>query len=135
LAADIDDHRSMSTPDPASDPAVPPSLQDDKTMALVVYALYMAGLISAGLTGVVGVVLAYVSKDAAPEWLRSHYVFQIRTFWLALGFSAIGCILLPIGIGFVILPAVWVWVAVRCILGLSWLLKIQPYPTPRNWMI
>ncbi|WP_029908526.1 DUF4870 domain-containing protein [Caulobacter sp. UNC358MFTsu5.1] len=121
--------------DPTADPAVPPALQDDKTMPLVVYALYLAGLISAGLTGVVGVILAYVSKDAAPDWLRTHYVFQIRTFWLALLFSVIGGVLTPVGIGFVILPAVWVWTAVRCILGLSWLLKIQPYPTPRNWMI
>jgi uncharacterized membrane protein len=47
----------------------------------------------------------------------------------------IGLVLTPVGVGFVILPAVWVWVAVRCILGLSWLLKGQPYPTPRNWMI
>jgi uncharacterized membrane protein len=125
----------MNTTDPAADPAVPPALEDDKTMALVVYALYFAGLMSAGMTAVVGVILAYVSKDAAPEWLRSHYIFQIRTFWLSLLFSVVGCVLLPLGVGFVILPAVWVWVAVRCILGLSWLLKIQPYPTPRNWMI
>src|SRR3954470_6256842 len=110
----------MTQADPASDPAVPPSLQDDKTLPVVVYALYLAALISAGMTAVVGVILAYVSKGAAPEWLQSHYVFQIRTFWLSLLFSVIGCVLLPLGIGFVILPAVGVWVAVRCILGLSW---------------
>lgn len=104
-------------------------------MPLVVYALYLAGLLSAGMTGFVGVILAYVSKGAAPEWLQSHYVFQIRTFWLSLLFGLVGLVLTPVGVGFVILPAVWVWVAVRCILGLSWLLKAQPYPTPRNWMI
>ena len=118
-----------------TDPAVPPALQDDKTLPLVVYALYFGGLISAGLTSVVGVILAYVSKAAAPEWLQSHYVFQIRTFWLWVLFSVIGAALTPIGVGFVILPAVWVWAAVRYILGLSWLLKAQAYPTPRNWMI
>jgi uncharacterized membrane protein len=123
----------MTQVDP--DPAVPPALQDDKTMPVVVYALYLAALLSAGATAVVGVILAHVSKDAAPEWLRSHYVFQIRTFGLSLLFSLIGLVLTPIGVGFVILPAVGVWVAVRCILGLSWLLKTQPYPTPRNWMI
>jgi uncharacterized membrane protein len=125
----------MNTTNPADDPAVPPALQDDKTMPLVIYALYLAGLISAGMTAVVGVILAYVSKNAAPEWLQSHYVFQIRTFWLSLLFSVIGGVLTPVGLGFVILAAVWIWVAVRCILGVSWLLKVQPYPTPRNWMI
>jgi len=120
--------------DPAPDPAVPPALQDDKTMPVVVYGLYLVGLFN-GLTAVVGVILAYASKAAAPEWIRSHYVFQIRTFWLSLLFGLIGLVLTPAGIGFVILPAVGVWVAVRCILGLSWLLKTQAYPTPRNWMI
>jgi len=117
-----------------TDPAVPPALQDDKTMPLVVYALYLVGLFN-GLTAVVGVILAYISKGAAPEWMQSHYVFQIRTFWLSLLFTVIGFMLTVVGIGFVILAAVWVWTAVRCILGLSWLLKGQAYPTPRNWMI
>ena len=125
----------MTQIDPPHDPSVPPALQDDKTLPLVVYALYLAGLLTAGATAVVGVILAYVSKAAAPEWMQSHYVFQIRTFWLSLLFTVIGGVLTPIGIGFVVLAAVGIWIAVRCILGLSWLLKGQAYPTPRNWMI
>ena len=124
----------MNQTDPLADPAVPPTPQDDKTMPLVVYALYLVGLLN-GLTAVVGVILAYVSKGAAPEWMQSHYIFQIRTFWLSLLFTVIGGVLTMVGIGFVILAAVWVWTAVRCIIGLSWLLKGQAYPTPRNWMI
>jgi uncharacterized membrane protein len=125
----------MTQTETAPDPAVPPALPDDKTLPVIVYALYLVGLLSVGATAIVGVILAYVSKATAPEWLLSHYVFQIRTFWLSLLFSLIGAILLPIGVGFVILPAVGIWIAVRCILGLSWLLKGQAYPTPRNWMI
>lgn len=124
----------MTQIDPPTDSAVPPTLQDDKTMPLVVYILYLVGLLN-GLTSVIGVILAYVSKAAAPEWMQSHYIFQIRTFWLSLLFGLIGLVLTPIGIGFVIIAAIWVWTAVRCILGLSWLLKGQAYPTPRNWMI
>lgn len=117
-----------------TDPAAPPAPQDDKTMPVVIYVLYLVGLVN-GFTAVIGVILAYVSKTTAPEWIQSHYIFQIRTFWLSLLFAVIGCVLLPVGIGFVILPAVGIWMAVRCILGLSWLLKSQAYPTPRNWMI
>ena len=125
----------MTQVDSAPDPAVPPTLQDDKTLPLVIYVLYLTALVSVGATALVGVILAYVSKAAAPEWILSHYVFQIRTFWLSLLFTLIGLVLLPVGIGFVVLPAVGIWTAVRCILGLSWLLKGQAYPTPRNWMI
>ena len=124
----------MNQIDPPADPAVPPALQDDKTMPLIIYILMALGPFN-GLTAVVAVILAYVSKATAPEWMQSHYTFQIRTFWLSLLFWVIGGVLTVVGIGFVIVAAVGVWVVVRCILCLSWLLKGQPYPTPRNWMI
>jgi uncharacterized membrane protein len=117
------------------DPAAPPALQDDKTLPVVVYALHLAGLVTGGVTSVIAVVLAYVSRANAPEWVRSHYEFSIRTFWLALLFALIGGVLTVIGIGFVILAAIGVWIAVRCIVGLSWLLKGQASPTPKNWML
>jgi uncharacterized membrane protein len=116
-------------------PTVPPALQDDKTLPVVIYALTLAGLITGGLTSVVAVVLAYVSRKGAPDWLQSHYEFQIRTFWLSLLFGVIGGALTVIGIGIFLLAALGVWIAVRCIMGLSWLLKGQAYPTPKNWML
>jgi len=118
-----------------SNSALPPALQDDKTLPLFGYGLTALGAFSFGTLAVVGVVLAYVAKRSAPEWLQSHYIFQIRTFWLAVLFSIIGAVTTVIGIGVVILAAVGVWTVVRCIIGFSWLIKNQPYPTPRNWMI
>jgi uncharacterized membrane protein len=124
----------VSSPETSADPTVPQALQDDKTLPGVVYALNLAGLLTGGLTNVIAVVLAYVSRQGAPEWLQSHYLFQIRTFWLSLLFGLVGLILTPVGIGFVVLAAVGVWIAVRSIMGLSWLLKGQAYPSPNNWM-
>ena len=123
---------SFIVTDPA--PAVPPALQDDKTLPIVVYVLHLAGLVT-GITSLIAVVLAYVSRKNAPEWVQSHYAFAIRTFWLALLFAIVGAVLSVVGIGVVILAAIGVWVAVRCIVGLSYLLKGQPYPTPKNWML
>ncbi|MFT4253856.1 MAG: hypothetical protein QM608_15395 [Caulobacter sp.] len=120
--------------DPVQDPAVPPALQDDKTMPIVVYGCYIAGWVT-GVSPVIGLVLAYVSKGSAPEWLQSHYIFAIRTFWLSLLFAVIGGLTLIFGVGALILLAIGIWVTVRAIVGLSWLLKGQPYPTPRNWML
>ncbi len=116
------------------DPTAQPALQDDKTLPVVVYVLHLAGLVT-GITSVIAVVLAYVSRKNAPEWIQSHYEFAIRTFWLALLFAIIGAVLSVIGIGFVILAAIGVWVAVRCIVGLSYLIKGRAYPTPKNWML
>ncbi|HJV40265.1 hypothetical protein [Caulobacter sp.] len=121
--------------DPSIDPSVPPRLQDDKTLPGIVYALMIAGVATGGVTCAIGVILAYVSRKGAPEWLASHYEFQIRTFWLALLFSIVSALLTVVGIGVVLLVAVGLWVVVRGIVGLSNLLKNQPYPTPKNWML
>jgi uncharacterized membrane protein len=125
----------VSSPETSSDPALPQALQDDKTLPAVVYALTLAGLVTGGLTSVIAVVLAYVSRKGAPEWLQSHYLFQIRTFWLSLLAGVIGGALSFIGIGLLILLALGVWIAVRSIVGLSKLLKGEAYPTPNSWMI
>jgi uncharacterized membrane protein len=121
--------------DPTLDPAVPPRLQDDKTLPVVIYALHIAGVATGGLTCLIGAILAYVSRKDAPEWLASHYEFQIRTFWLALLFSVISGVLTTVGVGVVMLVAVGLWLVVRGVMGLSILLKGQPYPTPKNWML
>lgn len=127
----------MSDPvtDPTGDPAVPPRLQDDKTLPGVVYALHIAGVVTGGLTCAIGVIIAYISRKDAPDWLASHYEFQIRTFWLALLFSVASIILTPVGIGVVALVATGLWLVVRGVVGLSTLLKGKPYPTPKNWML
>ncbi len=126
---------SDPTATPLGDPVVPPRLQDDKTLPIVIYALYIAGAVTGGLTVLIAAILAYISRKDAPEWLASHYEFQIRTFWLALGLSIVSILLTPVGVGMVLLIAVGVWLVVRGVVGLSNLLRGQPYPTPRNWMI
>jgi uncharacterized membrane protein len=114
----------------------PPSsaFSDERQMALIIYILYLASF-AFGITAVVGLVLAYVNRDTAPEWLRSHYTLQIRTFWLGLLYicvAAFACIVL---IGFVLLPAVAVWFIVRCALGVARLLRGEAYATPLSWAI
>jgi uncharacterized membrane protein len=103
-----------------------------REMALVIYILY---LVPVGITHIVGLVLAYVERDTAPDWLRSHYTFQIRTFWIGLLYFVVSCVLIIILIGIPMLVAVWVWFIIRCALGLSRLLRDEPYPTPLSWTV
>jgi uncharacterized membrane protein len=121
--------------DPAPDPAVPPRLQDDKTLPIVIYALLIAGVATGGVTCLIAVILAYVSRKDAPEWLASHYQFQIRTVWLALGFSIVAGLLSMLAVGLLLFVALGLWLMVRGVVGLSTLLKGQPYPTPKAWML
>ncbi len=97
----------------------------DRVMLGLNYALMLLGNII-GLTSIIALIIAYVRKDESPEWIRSHYQFQIGTFWGAL-IGIIACtvmiitvILSPIGaLGFV---AIWLWVLIRNCVGLIRLL-------------
>ncbi|MGE0045690.1 MAG: DUF4870 family protein [Hyphomonadaceae bacterium] len=105
----------------------------NKSNAQLIYILYLLSLV-VGITSIVGVIMAYVSKDAAPEWLKTHYIFQIRTFWVGLLFAFIGGMLTLVLIGFLILLFVLVWWIVRCVQGLNYLGKDQAIPNYRSWM-
>jgi len=127
---------TLPPPTPAPSPPPPNPMLDQRQMALVIYVLY---LVPTGVTHIVGLVLAYVSRDTAPEWLRSHYTLQIRTFWIGLLLFAVSvalCItIIGIIIGVPLMLATLVWFIVRCALGLARLLRNEPYPTPQNWVV
>lgn len=101
-------------------------------MALVVYILYLVSLVT-GFTAIVGVIMAYVYKDNAPEWLRSHYVNAIHVFWKGLLYTVISGLLCLVLIGFLLLFVVLIWFIVRCVKGIVGVNNRQPYPNPSSW--
>ncbi len=121
----------------------------DKATVIVVYSLYLAGFLTAGLTTLVGLVMTYVLRGEASNIARSHYVLLARTFWKGLLFSMIGWALFIVGlplsfilIGIPLLLAaklVWVlaivWYGARCVLGLLAALDNRPYGAPRSWLV
>ncbi len=101
--------------------------------AKIVYILYLVGLV-VGITSIVGVVMAYIYKGDAPEWLRDHYRWQIRTFWIGLLYTLIGLVTSLILVGYLILLFVLVWYIVRCVKGLQRLDKRQPLADSGSWL-
>lgn len=102
-------------------------------MAKIVYVLYLASIL-VGVTSIIGVVIAYINNSEASEWLKSHYQFQIRTFWIGLLYSFIGAITSIIIIGWFILLFTLVWFIIRCIKGIQTLDKKEAHPDPTSWM-
>ena len=107
--------------------------ESSEGMAKVVYILYLASIL-VGLTSIIGVVIAYINKDEAPEWLRSHYQFQIRTFWIGILYTFIGLLTSIILIGWLVLLFTLIWFIIRCIKGIQTLDKKTAYPNPTTWM-
>jgi uncharacterized membrane protein len=101
--------------------------------AKIVYILYLVSLL-VGLTAIVGLIMAYVNRGDAPDWVQSHYRFQIRTFWIGLLYGLLSLVtaILVIGIFFGLFTFVW-WI-VRCAKGLKLLARGEPYEKATTWL-
>lgn len=109
-------------------------LEPGSTNALVIYILYLASLVI-GVTGIVGIVLAYINRGKAGGFVESHYTFLIRTFWIGLLYALISVVLMMVAIGVVLMFAVAVWFIARCILGLQALQRGEPVKDPDSWFL
>lgn len=100
--------------------------------ANLIYILYLVGVV-AGITALVGVIMAYVAKDEAPGWMKSHYHNQINIFWKALLFMIAGGILSIVLIGFLVMFITLIWYVVRIAKGMQTLSRGEAYPNPASW--
>lgn len=119
----------VQTPLPQAPPNAP--MTDERQMAFVVYLIYLAALAFPPLA-IAGLVLAYVNRESSTDWLRSHYTFQIHTFWLTLVYFFASLVLCVILIGIPMTVATVVLYIVRCALGLNRLMRREPYPNPET---
>lgn len=148
------------TDTPAADPLPPPqpaglpppsgarSDSDQKALVIVAYALHLGGFATGGVTNLIAIIMDYVLRGDATGWARTHYDFQIRTFWIALigllvatvvAIVSAPLIFLVVGIPMIILDVLFsvglaVWFAVRCIIGLIHAADSKPYPRPLTWL-
>ena len=105
------------------------------TLTHVIYGLHAfsavtglltpAMIVTAFLTGwpsIIAVILNYVKRsEVRATWLDSHFSWQIRTFWFALLWLAVGVILFVTVVGIPLAVALWfgtgIWVLYRIIRG------------------
>jgi uncharacterized membrane protein len=117
------------------------------TLAHVIYGLHAfsaltgmlspAMIVTAFLTGwpsIIAVILNYVKRsEVRGTWLDSHFSWQIRTFWYALLWLAIGGVLFLTVVGIPFAVVLWfatgIWVLYRIIRG--WLALSSQKELPR----
>ena len=105
------------------------------TLAHVIYGLHslsvlfgittaatVVGVFVFGWPSIFAVILNYVKRsDVRGTWLESHFRWQIRTFWFALLWYAIGVVLIftlvGVLIGWGVLAGAGIWVIYRVIKG------------------
>lgn len=114
-------------------PTEPPqATASQKQLALIVYILYFVGY-AVGITALAGLIIAYVKIGDADPWLRTHFQFQIRTFWIGLLYLVVGVVLTFVVVGIAVLLWWFVWSLIRNIKGVLALNENKPIPNPSSW--
>lgn len=98
----------------------------------LVYLLYLLGFVVAPAS-LAGIIIAYLNRNQGDEVDRSHYEFQIATFWRALVIAIAGIVLMFVLVGWLVFIFLAVWMIVRCVRGLTNLSQRKPMPDTTGW--
>ncbi|BEV71169.1 MULTISPECIES: hypothetical protein [unclassified Paludibacterium] len=86
-------------------------------VTLACYILFGLGLF-VPLCTLIGLIVALIKRrEADGTAYASHFTWLIRTFWITLAFGLLGMLTALIGIGFLLLGALWIWHIYRVIAG------------------
>lgn len=122
--------KSESPPGPIS--------SDDRTLPLITYGLMIATY-AVAFTGIIAVILAYVSRGEASDAVKAHYTFIIRTFWISLIVNLASFVLIftfilaPLSFLAMFLTAIWL--LVRMIMGIVKLSSGDTISNPETNML
>ncbi len=106
-----------------------------QTWAIVVWGLFLASILSFTFTAIIGLIIAYVKRpDLVGTPFESHMTSAIRTFWITLVVALIGCVLLVVGVGFIVLGLLALWHLFRVVRGLIRAADGQPIADPTGWL-
>jgi uncharacterized membrane protein len=124
---------TMTPPSPPTQAPTQPMVSNTQ-LALAVYVLYLASYVI-GITALVGVIIAHVQIGGTTDpMLRSHYQWQIRTFWIGLLYFVIGVVLCIVLVGILVLLFWFIWTVVRTVKGLLALNENRPIANPTSWL-
>jgi uncharacterized membrane protein len=109
-----------------------PEPNKDRRVAALVYILYLVGLITGNVAGVIGVIIAHVKDGSVNPVCQSHLTYQIRTFWFGLATIIVGVVLSVILVGYLVLMWWFLWVLIRSLKGLLAVNDDRPIDDPKT---
>lgn len=121
-----------TTPTPRPIPTTDPQFSSQRQLVIIIYALYGAAFFLGGIPAIVAIIINYLKRNEIQDpMLASHFTWQIRSFWIAVGLALLGAATTFIGIGFIILFATAIWNIYRLVRGVLNILDNKPMPTPQ----
>jgi len=123
----------------AGDISMEPARTNDFDMnrPTIISLLYLGSFL-AGITSIIGVILAYVwNGESHDSWEDSHYRYHIRTFWIGIAYTilaTIGSFVTLFLLAWAFYGAVAVWFAVRGVKSLLAAQKHEPIANVESWL-
>jgi len=111
-------------------PQAQPIVNDEnRLLVIVVYGLYVAALLSVGVAGLAGVIVAYIKRGEATGTIwESHFENQINAFWIWFALFLVGIpSLILIVPGLLLIGFAFLFFLYRAIKGLLLALENKPY--------
>ena len=106
-------------PQPVSGVSTTPTDIDSRTWVIIIYGLYLGALVCGGLSGIAGVIMAYIKRDELRGTIwESHIENAIRTFWVWLILFIVGIPLCMIFVGIFVILGAFIYFLYRTIKGL-----------------
>ena len=110
--------------------------KDDSATVKITYAIYFLYLASLMIPvlPILAVVLAYIFENDGRTFLKSHYQYLIRSFWIGLLYFFIAGISFIFIIGMILTPLCVIWWIIRIVKGLKSLIHKEPIRNPKAWI-
>lgn len=110
--------------------------KEDQATVKVVYGIYIANLIGILMPTApfAGIIFAYIFRNDARLYLKSHFDYLTRAFWLMVLYVVLSILLFPVIIGIILLPAAIIWWIVRMAIGIKALIRNQAIVDPKTWL-
>lgn len=134
------------------DKAIKEYLLPGKKNIILIYITYLAGMVTM-FSPIIGACYAYKNRDHKDGFLRGHYEFAFKTFWVGVAvLIAVSC-MSGLSLGFMLLfdseilvfisgvvafiayPSTLVWVIVRSIIAIQYLIEDKDHPNPLTFWI
>lgn len=104
-----------------------------KKVAFAIYCLYLISIVFP-LLAIIGVIFAYIFENDARTFLKSHYQYLIRSFWIGLLYFSISVVTIIFIVGIFLVPLSLIWWLIRLAKGIKSLMRHEAIAHPKTWL-
>ncbi len=116
-------------------------LTDARLVPILNYFLVFFMVLTMGISGIFALLVATFLEDKAPAWIKTHYEFQKRTFWIGIApvlLVYVAMLRLHVTNQMVMLALIaipLIYTAGRSVMGFNHLFYERPVPNPKALFI